>query len=284
MDILSRREPLLAAMLSFFVTGFGQVYAGRVVRGAFLFFFHFFVIATAIFFMFSPFAVGINTLIVIALDPIFAIFVGIDAYFCALRYNKKKGFLAEGGSSLIVRRVLVFLVLIFFLLIFERVRLVEILIKHIRVNLVQCLTIRSVKFEPVLFKGDKVVIDRLAYKKTEPRRGEILGLSWPGQDKVSFVKVVFGLPGDTITIRNNSLLVNGNAADFARQPLDLSRWVVQRPPENASTFKVPQGYYYVLGDSVALVNVSLTDLVPRSMIAGRVIKVYYPLKRARVLR
>src|SRR5438477_8145849 len=79
--------------------------------------------------------------------------------------------------------------------------------------------------KPTIEEGDRVVVNKLAYdlkvpfttyeiaKWGDPKRGDIVVLFSP-EDGVRLVKRVVAVPGDRIEMRNEQLLVNGQAAHW----------------------------------------------------------------------
>jgi signal peptidase I len=94
--------------------------------------------------------------------------------------------------------------------------------------------------KPTILEGDRIVVNKLAYDLKvpytrwriaqwgDPDRGDIVVLSSPADDK-RLVKRVVGLPGDTIAMIHNQLVVNGHPVNYL--PLD---------PELVAAFE-PQG-------------------------------------------
>jgi signal peptidase I len=77
--------------------------------------------------------------------------------------------------------------------------------------------------------GDRVFVNKLAYdlkvpfttwhlaEWSNPQRGDIVVFYSP-HDGTRLVKRVVGLPGDTVELRNEQLIINGNPVEYA--PLD----------------------------------------------------------------
>ena len=61
-------------------------------------------------------------------------------------------------------------------------------------------------------------------------------------DGVFLIKRVVAVPGDTLEIKDNKLIVNGNviAEDYIKEPMNTA---------DLAEFKIPQGRYFVLGDN-----------------------------------
>lgn len=143
----------------------------------------------------------------------------------------------------------------------------------------------SGSMKPTILEGDLVFVNKLAYdlkvpftlqrlaEWDNPARGDIVVFFSP-HDGMRLVKRVVGVPGDTIELRNNVLLLNGkemtyelvNAQAFAKeiyedaravlaveQGAGRSRLVMELPSRRAArTFgpvTVPPGKYFMLGDS-----------------------------------
>ena len=79
--------------------------------------------------------------------------------------------------------------------------------------------------QPTLLDGDKVWVNKLAYdvripftdiflaSVSDPDRGDIVIIDSEAAGK-RLVKRIVGLPGDTIYMRNNTLVINGQPADY----------------------------------------------------------------------
>ena len=58
-------------------------------------------------------------------------------------------------------------------------------------------------------EGDKVIGNRLAYKFSEPERGDIVLFWAPNKENTIYIKRLIGVPGDTIHIEGGKLFING---------------------------------------------------------------------------
>ena len=86
--------------------------------------------------------------------------------------------------------------------------------------------IPSASMRPTILEGDVVFVNRLAYDLKlpftdtilahlgEPQRGDIVTFSSP-RDGMRLIKRLVALPGDTVEMRDNHLLINGEAAEYA---------------------------------------------------------------------
>ena len=79
---------------------------------------------------------------------------------------------------------------------------------------------------PSIIEGDRIFVNKLAYglripftevhlaQWSTPSRGDVITFCSP-KDGTTLVKRVIGLPGDTVAMENERLLINGVAADYA---------------------------------------------------------------------
>src|SRR5438477_2330306 len=140
--------------------------------------------------------------------------------------------------------------------------------------------------KPTIVEGDRVYVNKLAYdlkvpfttwhiaEWSSPKRGDIVVFFSPHDGK-RLVKRVIGLPGDTLELRNNSLILNGEpveykpiaeellrdvAADeranqvFAAEKLPGQTHIVAAIPavqarRNFGPVRVPEGHYFMMGDN-----------------------------------
>lgn len=96
---------------------------------------------------------------------------------------------------------------------------------------------------PTILEGDRVFVDKLAYSLrfpltrwhlidfAEPKRGDIVVFISP-HDGTRLVKRVIGLPGDTVELRANQLLLNGKPVDYDPVSADKRREIAPTMPQN----------------------------------------------------
>lgn len=63
---------------------------------------------------------------------------------------------------------------------------------------------------PVLENGDHVLVNRLSYVLSSPDRGDYIVFKPNGNEHAhSYIKMVVGLPGETIQYKDEAILING---------------------------------------------------------------------------
>ncbi len=69
---------------------------------------------------------------------------------------------------------------------------------------------------PTFMKHDRFMVSSAAYNSSDPQRGNVVVFSNPEDRKVTFVRRVVALAGDTVEIKKGRLIING-------QPLPLQK-------------------------------------------------------------
>jgi signal peptidase I len=130
--------------------------------------------------------------------------------------------------------------------------------------------------------SDRVIVNRLAYRFGDPKRGQIVVFTAPetarrcGQNDggSTFVKRIVGLPGERISERNGTIYVDGKRltepyVDPSFRGTETDRWP-----------RVAPGRYFVLGDNRTHSCDSRTwGTVPRGSLTGPVMLTYWPPRR-----
>ncbi len=135
----------------------------------------------------------------------------------------------------------------------------------IKTFLIQAFYIPSGSMEPTLDIGDRVLVNKLSYRLHDVNRGDLVvfeaneGAGDCGQPVSQsaatteaetgikdLIKRVIGLPGDTIDIRDNQILINDRILE---EPY-IDEGVQTQPTGNVEfPFEVPGGCVFVMGDN-----------------------------------
>lgn len=121
-----------------------------------------------------------------------------------------------------------------------------------------------------------VVVNKLATELRPIHRGEVVVFHWPDDPKELFVKRVIGLPGDTVTVTENAVYINGKKLQQTNPDIAKSNGA------ETGTYKVPPGHYFMLGDNRPISDDSrmwVHKYVSQSAIVGEADIVLYPFNR-----
>jgi signal peptidase I len=104
---------------------------------------------------------------------------------------------------------------------------------------------------PTLEHGDMVILNRLAYRLSRPRAGDIVAFPYANNPSEYYIKRVVGLPGDYIAWGTGFVYINGIRLDddFSAEPTRLMGDLVDEHGVQIFSVTVEDGYFFVLGDN-----------------------------------
>ncbi len=150
-------------------------------------------------------------------------------------------------------------------------------------------------FRPYEVKGDSmypnfydreyVLTNLIVLRFKEPKAGDVVVFKAPPEPEKDYIKRVIGMPGDTISIKEGLVYVNGNRFDEAKY---LSSSVKTFPGaylQEEEVVTVPNGKYFVLGDNRSASSDSREwGFVSRTDIIGESLFVYLPINKMRFIK
>jgi signal peptidase I len=296
-DTSGRRYPWLAGLLSFIMPGIGQVYCGKLVRG---------LIFGIVYGLAIPVTLGWLAHISPAPTVLFGLlaFVAalgvvaaavIDAYRLAVRtrpdyerkaYNRPAVYLLVG---LMIQGASIGYTL------------------HVRASLFEAFRVSASSMFPTIGLNDRILANKIAYRKADPQYGDIILFHPPTGDwRSTYIKRIVALGGDTVEIRNEEVYVNGRklprelvgprtavvnpagktvGGKVYKQWNGRAKYTIfladARPPADANLAEttVPEHYCFVLGDAR---DNSLDSRqfgpIPCAVIMGRADYLYWPAR------
>lgn len=172
-------------------------------------------------------------------------------------------------------------------------------IKAIAIAVLLATVIRYFLFAPVVVDGssmmptlqdqNRMIVNQLSYKFSEPKRFDILVFHAPGGQ--NYIKRVIGLPGDHIEYKKDMLYVNGHAVPepyldtYKKQVMDghLTEDFTLETIIGRKT--VPKGELFVMGDNRRYSKDSRQiGTIPLAKVVGKTGAVYWPIGEARLVK
>jgi signal peptidase I len=135
---------------------------------------------------------------------------------------------------------------------------------------VQSFVIVEQCMEPNFHEGERLLVNKVVYHFTDPKRGDVILLHPPLAPEAVYIKRVIALPGDSVEVKDGAVYVNGTK-------LDESAYLKEPPNYTFSLMKVPENEYFVLGDNRNIANDSHKGwTVPRKNIIGKAWFSFWP--------
>ena len=103
--------------------------------------------------------------------------------------------------------------------------------------------IPSESMQNTIMKGDRIIGNRLAYVKDDPKRYDIIIFKYPDDPSKIFIKRVIGLPGETVEIKDGKVYIDGSET-----ALDDS-FIPEKMQGSFGPYTVPDNCYFMLGDN-----------------------------------
>ena len=149
----------------------------------------------------------------------------------------------------------------------EAIAIAILLALVIRTLIVQAFTIPSGSMMDTLLVGDYILVNKFLFGPEVPltdyrlpslrlpHRGDIIVFKYPADEKRDFIKRIVGTPGDTVQVRGQQVLINGQVLDepyVRRNPSALSH--TSSPGFCGYAYAceplvVPADSYFVMGDN-----------------------------------
>lgn len=169
--------------------------------------------------------------------------------------------------------------------------------------------IPSSSMEPTLLVGDFILVNKYTYglrlpvintkivSLGDPDRGDVVVFKLPADPGKHYIKRLIGLPGDRVVYRNKQLIINdepvelelGGMYDGGQIGARIGRErlggvehdvLVTNSPgyfNSPSTFEVPPGQYFVMGDNRDNSKDSRFDavgMIPEKFMVGRAVRIW----------
>jgi signal peptidase I len=130
---------------------------------------------------------------------------------------------------------------------------------------------------PTLADQDRLIVNKLAYRIGDPRRGDIVMLYYPINPEKSFVKRVIAEENDVVRIVDGRVYVNDVPLRDDYVPPEY------RSHDDFGPQVVPEGYYFVMGDHRNNSSDSRHwGMVPKKYVIGKVQVRWWPVPHARL--
>lgn len=132
-----------------------------------------------------------------------------------------------------------------FILDFIKLVIVIVIILVLMIYVVSVTQVVGNSMYSTLNNGDVLILNKLKYCFSEVERGDIISLEY--EDTKYLIKRVIGVPGDTISISDNTVYVNGEVyiENYLEEDLEYDDFQLS----SLGYQTIPADMYFVLGDN-----------------------------------
>jgi signal peptidase I len=155
---------------------------------------------------------------------------------------------------------------------------------------VRAYNIPSGGMEPAVRIGDHVYADMTCYRSAKPARGDLALFTSPENPRVQLMKRVIGLEGEVIEIRDKAVYLDGkpltdpwghHSDPRLYSQGNASPMMIVR--DNLAVQKIPPGTVFVLGDNRDnSYDSRYFGPIPLSSLQGRLLYVYWAVDKSRI--
>ena len=178
----------------------------------------------------------------------------------------------------------------------ESIVIAVILALFIRTFVVQAFKIPSGSMIPTFQVGDRIFVNKFIYGARvpffnmnlpavrQPKRGDIIVFISPDTPQKDFVKRLIAVGGEKVEIRDRRILINGRLVDEPSSIRSIDYYNLGDYGKGGQIIEVPKDSYFVLGDNSGSSRDSrFWGFVPKKNLLGKVIFIYWPLYRMKVI-
>ena len=99
--------------------------------------------------------------------------------------------------------------------------------------------------QPTLHDGDNLIVDKISYRFTDPKRYDIIVFPYRYQEDTFYIKRIIGLPGETVQVINGYVYINGEL----RKDEIYGAEVMEDAGIASEPITLGEDEYFVLGDN-----------------------------------
>ena len=270
MEDQKKRRPIVALLLSLLTPGLGQIYNGQLKKAVGFYLAEWLLVAilflfSDLFFTFSGMIIFLSILILIGFGLL--LFSMLEALWSAIKLKR---------ISLKKYNRWYFYFGIIFVNLFLIAPITRSVIKQ--GIPIKAYRIPSSNMSPALTIGDHIIVNKNAFEKQSPTRGDIAVFQYPADISKDFIDRVIGLPGEILEIRDKKVFVNKRLLEepYVRHIDFHYGQSHKKPRDNLGPITVPEGSFFVMGDNRdASFDSRFWGFVDVSHLKGKALYIYW---------
>jgi signal peptidase I len=117
----------------------------------------------------------------------------------------------------------------------------------IRMFVAQPFIVSGASMEDTFQNSDYLIVDQLSYYTRDPKRGDVAIFRYPRDPSKFFIKRIIGVPGDTVVIENESVIIRNDS--FPAGVKLQEPYVDDMQPNSYQKETLGANEYFVMGDN-----------------------------------
>ncbi|OGY26862.1 MAG: signal peptidase I [Candidatus Woykebacteria bacterium RBG_16_43_9] len=113
--------------------------------------------------------------------------------------------------------------------------------------------VRGASMEPNFKDGEYILTDKISYRFSDPKRGDVVIFKAPTNPDVDFIKRIIAIPGEKVEIKNNNIIITNdeNPKGFTlSEPYEIMEPIAGGSHlREGKIVEVPKDSYLVFGDN-----------------------------------
>jgi len=147
----------------------------------------------------------------------------------------------------------------------------------IRMFVAQPFIVSGDSMYPTFHNAEYLIVDELTYRISHPKRGDVIIFRYPNNPSRYFIKRVIGLPGETVTIKNNSVTITNKEHP---EGFVLDENYLNVEVSGNQTTELSDTDYFVMGDNRPASSDSRAwGPLPENFIVGRALVRLMPIQK-----
>ena len=140
----------------------------------------------------------------------------------------------------------------------------------IRIFVFEMVIVQQTSMYPTLKNDERVGLYKLAYTLSEPQRGDIAVIEI--SEEKNYVKRIIALEGESVSIKDNKVFINGEALEEDYLPEGLEY-------DDFDEITVPAGQVFAMGDNrPGSIDSRILGCFQKSALRGKVVIRFFPFK------
>lgn len=151
----------------------------------------------------------------------------------------------------------------------------------IRILIAEPFVVSGASMVPTFQNGNYLIIDKLSYKFTDPKRNDVVIFHYPNDKTKFFIKRIIGLPNETVDIKGSTVTITNteNPESFV-----LDEPYVKNIANNTTHLELKNDEYFVMGDNRSGSSDSrYWGAVKKDLLAGRAFLRLLPINKVNLL-